>query len=121
MAAVHGKAKLEGDVLEITRHFETGRATERKYRVAQLADHPAIPGPAFALTVLNPDGSIFDGRQYADGGDMNSRPWVYTVARTATGIECDCADWTYRRQNDAEPCKHGKSLQAVGKMPGGKP
>lgn len=105
---VHGRASIDGDWLIVTRCFESGTPQTRRYRYQKLTDHPAVPGPCFSLTV--DDEGIAEWPACPNGT-------VYTVARTEHGIECTCADWTYRRQNDAEPCKHGKALIAVGKMP----
>ncbi len=63
---------------------------------------PIDPGEdataAFRLSKMSGDGAIYD------------------VVRTWYGtIECDCADYTYRRKGlTATPCKHGAALVAAG-------
>lgn len=97
---VTGSAKWnpETSVLTIMRDFINGRKQRKRYTVARILDHPAIPGPAFSLT--QPDGE------------------VYVVARTEHGVECTCADWNYRRQNEQSSCKHSLACQAVGLIAG---
>lgn len=41
---------------------------------------------------------------------------VYDVVETVSGIECDCADYEFRRKglDGTAPCKHGSALAALG-------
>lgn len=109
MATVHGKARLEGDVLTVTRCYESGVPCTRKYTVTRLDPAPEIGFPAIRLT--REDGHSYD------------------LIRTPDGWTCECWDFKARREDHGEFCKHLRAAeatgviekQAVGLMPGEKP
>jgi hypothetical protein len=50
----------------------------------------------------------YELRKLADGT-------VYHVSRHEHGVECTCADWTWKRNGLTDlPCKHGAALLALG-------
>jgi hypothetical protein len=71
-----------------------------EYRLEELESHPLIGLPAFRLTKLK-------------GGEPSD---YYEVILTQWGPECNCADATFRHQNDGTYCKHISALMAAGKL-----
>jgi hypothetical protein len=85
-------------ILEVTTLLNSGKTVERHYHVAELVDHPAVPGPVYLLT--QPDGTS------------------YVVAVEHYGAICECPDFQHRRCN-AKPgleCKHVRALIGAGKL-----
>ena len=95
----HGSARLSADgaTLTITTKRKRGKDLVRVYAVKDVRPDPEVAHPAYSLTT--------------EEGE------VYHVGANEWGVFCDCPDHHYRRQNDQTPCKHCKSLMAVGLLP----
>ena len=92
---VTGSARLDGDILTITKIRQGLKDLVTRYRVEHIDSHPEIGYPAIRLVKLRSDDSDDD--------------YVYDVLLTSSGPLCDCGDCTHR---DRE-CKHIKALIAV--------
>jgi hypothetical protein len=94
---VHGTARHE---LHVTVETDKG-PKQTAYVIRFLESAPKIGQPAWELAKYEEDGELSEA--------------VYHVIVTPNGVECDCADYTFRRHNKpGGGCKHIKACRAGG-------
>lgn len=73
-----------------------------------------IDSNVYTLLNLHPDPRVATAAWRLTKANGKGAGVAYDVSHDEHGLSCTCEDWLYRASKVGEPCKHLRSLNAVG-------